>query len=72
MTPLDAGAIAVLLRVVLMRRADPWLRLTAGATLAQHGVALIYATAGRYTALARFSTSRGGTGAGKAASEAAK
>jgi hypothetical protein len=51
MAPLNAAAIAVLLRVVLMRRADPWLRLTAGATLAQHSVALVYAAAGRYTYL---------------------
>jgi hypothetical protein len=51
MAPLNAAAIAVLLRVVLMRGADPWLRLTAGATLAQHGVVLVYAAAGRYTYL---------------------
>jgi hypothetical protein len=51
MAPLNAAAIAVLIRVVLMRRADPWLRLTAGATLAQHGVALVYAAAGRYAYL---------------------
>ena len=49
MAPLNAAAIALLLRVVLMRRADPWLRLTAGAMLAQHAVALVYAAAGRYT-----------------------
>src|SRR5436305_2360963 len=51
MAPLNAAAVAVLLRVMLMRAADPWLRLTAGATLAQHAVVLIYATAGRYTYL---------------------
>jgi len=51
MAPLNAAAIAVLVRVVLTRRADPWLRLTAGATLAQHGVALVYAAAGRYAYL---------------------
>ena len=51
MAPLNAAAVAVLLRVMLMRAADPWLRLTAGATLAQHAVALVYASAGRYTYL---------------------
>src|SRR5262249_54492073 len=51
MAPLNAAAIAVLVRVVLTRRADPWLRLTAGATLAQHGVALVYAADGRYAYL---------------------
>ena len=48
MAPLNAAAIAVLIRVVLWRRAEPWLRLTAIATLVQHCVALFYATAGRY------------------------
>jgi hypothetical protein len=48
MAPLDAAAILVLLRVALWRRADPWLRLTALATLAQHGVALFYPGDGRY------------------------
>jgi hypothetical protein len=38
----------VLLRVALWRGADPWLRLTALATLAQHGVALFYPGDGRY------------------------
>ena len=40
--------IVVLVRVALWRRAEPWLRLTAGATLAQQGVGLFYAGAGRY------------------------
>ena len=42
MVPLHALAIVVLLRVGLAsRRYDPWLRLTAWATLAQHPVALV-------------------------------
>jgi hypothetical protein len=48
MAPLNAAAVVVLVRVVLWWQADPWLRLTALATLAQHGVALIYSDAGRY------------------------
>jgi hypothetical protein len=48
MAPLNAAAILVLVRVALWRRADPWLRLTALATLAQHGVALFYPADGRY------------------------
>ena len=48
MAPLHAAAIVVLVRVVLWRRAEPWLRLTAGATLVQQAVGLFYASAGRY------------------------
>jgi hypothetical protein len=48
MVPFNAAAILVLVRVALWRRADPWLRLTALATLAQHGVALFYPGDGRY------------------------
>jgi hypothetical protein len=48
MVPLNAAAILVLVRVALWRAADPWLRLTAFATLAQHGVALFYPGDGRY------------------------
>jgi hypothetical protein len=48
MVPLNAAAIVVLIRVVFWRHAMPWLRLTAIATLVQHGVALFYASAGRY------------------------
>jgi len=48
MAPLNAVAILVLVRVVLWRGADPWLRLTAVATLAQHCVALFYPGDGRY------------------------
>jgi hypothetical protein len=38
----------VLVRVAAWGKADPWLRLAAGATLVQHCVGLFYATAGRY------------------------
>jgi hypothetical protein len=48
MAPLNAAAVVVLIRVVLWRQAEPWLRVTAIATLVQHGVALFYASAGRY------------------------
>jgi hypothetical protein len=48
MAPLHAAALVVLARVALWRKADPWLRLTACATLVQHCVGLFYATAGRY------------------------
>jgi hypothetical protein len=48
MAPLHAAAIVVLVRVALWRRAEPWLRLTAAATLAQQVVGLFYAGAGRY------------------------
>jgi hypothetical protein len=48
MAPLNAAAVVVVVRVALWRAADPWLRLTAAATLAQHCVALIYSDAGRY------------------------
>jgi hypothetical protein len=48
MAPLNAAAIVVLVRVALWREAAPWLRLTACATLVQHGVGLVYASAGRY------------------------
>jgi len=48
MAPLNAAAIVVLMRVVLWRRADPWLRLIALATLAQQCVAIFYLVHGRY------------------------
>jgi len=48
MAPLNAAAVVVLVRVAVWRRAEPWLRLTAAATLVQHCVALIYSDAGRY------------------------
>src|SRR5262249_56518974 len=43
-----AAAIVVLGAVAPGRGAQPWLRLTAFATLAQHGVALFYPADGRY------------------------
>jgi hypothetical protein len=48
MAPLNAAAVVILIRVMLWKAADPWLRLTAAATLVQHGVALFYASSGRY------------------------
>jgi hypothetical protein len=48
MVPLNAAAVAVLVRVVGWKNIDPSLRLIAWATLAQQCVALFYATAGRY------------------------
>ena len=38
----------MLARVAAWKEIDPWLRLTAWATLAQQCVGLFYATAGRY------------------------
>jgi hypothetical protein len=48
MAPVNAAAIVILIRVMMLGAADPWLRLTAAATLVQHGVALFYAGSGRY------------------------
>jgi hypothetical protein len=48
MVPLHAVAIAVVVQVAISRRYDPWLRLTAVATLAKHTVALFYLYAARY------------------------
>jgi hypothetical protein len=48
MAPLNAAAIVILIRVMLWKAAEPWLRLTAAATVVQHGVALVYASSGRY------------------------
>jgi hypothetical protein len=48
MAPLHAAAIVVLMRVAIRGEVDPWLRLTAGATLVQQCVGIFYATAGRY------------------------
>ena len=57
MVPLHVAAIAVLVRVALFgRRHDPWLRLTAGAMLAQHPVALFYLSNDRYYYLPWFLT----------------
>jgi hypothetical protein len=46
--PLSAAAIVVLVRVAVWKEIDPWLRLTAWATLAQQCVGIFYAPAGRY------------------------
>jgi hypothetical protein len=48
MAPVNAAAIAVVVRMALWREVDPWLRLTALATLAQQCVGLFYAPAARY------------------------
>src|SRR5437764_5696032 len=48
MVPLNAVTIVIAARVALRPPFDPWLRLIACATLAQHCVALFYLTAGRY------------------------
>jgi hypothetical protein len=45
---LSAAAIVVLVRVAVWKEIDPWLRLTAWATLAQQCVGIFYAPAGRY------------------------
>ncbi len=57
MAPLDALAVVVLVRVAIWgRNYDPWLRLAACATFAQHGVALFYPPYGRYYYLTWFLT----------------
>jgi hypothetical protein len=48
MAPLNVAALAVLVRVAIWGKVDPWLRLTAWATLAQQCVGMFYASAGRY------------------------
>jgi hypothetical protein len=48
MAPVNAAAIVVLVRVAAWKQIDPWLRLTAWATLAQQCVGIFYAPAGRY------------------------
>jgi hypothetical protein len=48
MAPLNLATVIIVIRVAVWRRADPWLRLTAGATLAQHCVGLFFLTYGRY------------------------
>ena len=50
------AAVAIVIYVVVAARFDPWLRLTAGAALAQHSVALFYGGAIRYFFLAWFLT----------------
>jgi hypothetical protein len=51
LAPLNAVAVAVLVRVAVWARADPWLRLLAAATLAQHCVAILLVAQGRYNYL---------------------
>lgn len=46
--PIGAAAVAVVVFVIVRKTFDPWLRLIALATLAQHGVMLFYATTQRY------------------------
>jgi hypothetical protein len=48
MAPFNAAALVIVARMALWRNIDPWLRLTASATLAQQCVGIFYATAGRY------------------------
>ena len=51
--PVNAALVAVVIYVAATRRFDPWLRLIAGAALAQHAVALFYdASTARYHFLA--------------------
>ena len=46
--PVHLAAFAILFRVMLARRFEPWLRLTALATLAQSGIGFTYNMWGRY------------------------
>lgn len=48
LVPLNIAAVLLVVYVLLRRRLDPWLRVIAAATLAQHGVALFYAATPRY------------------------
>ena len=48
MTPVNAATLLILVRMLFTKGADPWLRLVAGATLAQQAVGIFYAPAGRY------------------------
>jgi hypothetical protein len=48
MAPLHLAALAVVVRMVLRRQSDPWLRLTAGAVLVQHSVNLFFLPYPRY------------------------
>jgi hypothetical protein len=56
MAPLNAAALVVLIRMLLRQGTDPWLRLIAGANLAQQTVGMFYAPAGRYYYLTWFLT----------------
>jgi len=48
MIPLNAAAVATLVRVGCGRRFDPWVRLVAVATLLEHGTGICYADWDRY------------------------
>lgn len=54
MAPLNLIAIAIVCRVASRAHFDPWLRLVAGATLAQLAVGLFYVGTARYHLLAWF------------------
>ena len=54
MAPLHALSIVLLARVMVRMAFDPWLRLIAGATLAQHAVSLFYIATARYHFLSWF------------------
>lgn len=56
MAPVNALAVAIVGRVALRARFDPWLRLVAVATLAQLAVGLFYVATSRYHMLAWFFT----------------
>jgi hypothetical protein len=57
MVPLHAVAVAIVVRVAFRGQVfDPWLRLVAGAALAQHAVILFYPPSGRYHYLTWFLT----------------
>ena len=55
--PMNAAGAAILVYVVVLgRRFDPWLRLIAGAAIAQHTVAFFYVPTARYHFLTWFLT----------------
>jgi hypothetical protein len=56
MAPLHALSLVIVLRVMVRTGFDPWLRLVAGATLAQHAVSLFYIATPRYHFLSWFCT----------------
>jgi hypothetical protein len=56
MVPLHLVAVAVVIRVALIRHYDHWIRLTALASLALHGVPLFYLSSGRYYYVSWFLT----------------
>jgi hypothetical protein len=56
MAPLHALSLLLLVRVMTRAGFDPWLRLIAGATLAQHAVSLFYVATPRYHFLSWFCT----------------